>query len=90
MRFPIIQLMVFSFLAFYDLGFSIYNHYVLNIETNVGIMAHLGGAMSGLLVGIYTLRNIKTTRFEQYIWWMALTIYIIFLGSVILINILVL
>lgn len=89
MRLPYIQLIFFGFLAFYDLGYSIYDHYVLNLPTNVGILAHAGGAMSGMLVGIYTLRNIKTTQFENYIWWIALSLYIIFIGSVLLINIFV-
>lgn len=83
-------MILFGSLAFYDLGYSIYDYYILNIPTNVGIAAHLGGAMSGILVGIYTLRNIHITTFERYVWWIALTIYIILLGTVILINIFVL
>lgn len=90
MQFPYIQLIFFGFLAFYDLGYSIYDHYFLNIPTNVGILAHLGGAMSGMLVGIYILRNIQITSLEKYIWWIALTLYIIFVGTVIIINIFVL
>lgn len=90
MRLPFIQLLCFGFLAFYDLGYSIYDHYVLKIPTNVGILAHAGGAISGLLVGIYTLRNIRITRLEKYIWWIALGVYILFVGIVIILNIFVL
>lgn len=90
MKMPFIQLIFFGFLAFYDLGYSIYDHYILLIPTNVGIIAHVGGAVSGILVGIYTLRNINITSFEKYVWWIALSIYIIFVGVVILINFFVL
>lgn len=87
MQFPIIQLFIFGIIITVDLGTAIYDRYFLNIENNVGVMAHVGGAVAGLLVGIYILKNLKQTTFEKYLWWVALVLFIILMVTAIFLNI---
>lgn len=86
MLYPFIQLIVFGMLVTADLAPAIYNRYILGLPTSVGVSAHLGGAIAGLLVGIYTLRNLKITNTEKYIWWTALVLYFILMTIAIAIN----
>ncbi|CAH1112650.1 unnamed protein product [Psylliodes chrysocephalus] len=87
MEFPIIQLLVFLAIVSMDVGTSIYNRYFLHLEENIGYAAHFGGALAGLLVGIWNLKNFAPTKRETYVWWCALTIYVMFMGTMILMNI---
>lgn len=90
MQYPFVQLIIFGILAFYDLSYSIVEYYIMDIPTNVSILAHLGGAVSGILVGIYTLRNMHVVTFEKYLWWISLIVYILFIVVVIIVHIFVL
>lgn len=69
-----IQLFVFTVFCGTDLGFSIYRH-MYDPYDRVGYVAHLSGAIAGLLVGIGVLRNLKQRGYEKVIWWVAVTIY---------------
>lgn len=85
--FPYVQITVYIVIVLCDLGQSIYDRYFLNVETPVGISAHLGGAVAGLLVGIYILRNLQVTKTEKYLWWVALVLYVVLMGLAIVINV---
>ncbi|XP_018574785.1 rhomboid-related protein 2 [Anoplophora glabripennis] len=87
MMFPYVQITVYIVIVACDLGQSIYDRYFLKVQSPVGIAAHLGGAIAGLLVGIYILRNLQQTKTEKYIWWVALVLYILLMGAAIVINI---
>lgn len=87
MMFPYVQMFVYVLIVACDLGQSIYDRYFLDVVSPVGISAHVGGAVAGLLVGIYTLRNLQVTRTEKYVWWIALILYIVLMGAAIIINI---
>ncbi|KAJ8966534.1 hypothetical protein NQ314_003475 [Rhamnusium bicolor] len=87
MMYPYVQLFIYLVVVVCDLGQAVYNRFFLDVKSQVGISAHLGGAIAGLLVGIYTLRNLHVTRTEKYIWWMALILYIILMGIAIIMNI---
>jgi hypothetical protein len=39
-------------------------------------MAHLCGAIAGLLVGIGVLRNLQVRSWEKKLWWFAVTLYL--------------
>jgi rhomboid-related protein 1/2/3 len=69
-----IQLFVFVAFCGTDLGFSIYRH-MTDPYDRVGYMAHLCGAIAGLLVGIGVLRNLNVRPWEKKLWWIAVTIY---------------
>lgn len=47
---------------------------------SVSYMAHIGGAASGIFMGILILRNLKTLDWEKIVWWITL---VLFIGGVI-------
>lgn len=87
MTFPLIQLLIFGLIVCCDLGSSIYERYYLHVNDQVGYAAHFGGAVAGLLVGIYILKNINVKSCEKYIWWAAVVIYVVLMVIAIFINI---
>ncbi|KAL1501692.1 hypothetical protein ABEB36_006974 [Hypothenemus hampei] len=87
MTMPYLQLGILLIIVGFDLGSSIYDRYFLNIHNQVGYAAHFGGAVAGLLVGIYLLRNLNVKKCEKYLWWAALVIYVVLMTVAILMNI---
>ncbi|XP_073993520.1 rhomboid-4 isoform X2 [Rhodnius prolixus] len=87
MQFAFWQLIIFLLIASLDIGTAVYNRYVLDIDDQVGYAAHLAGAVAGLLVGIYVLRNLQVRRWEKKIWWVAIVIYILLMAAGIIINV---
>lgn len=49
-------------------------------------MAHLGGAIAGVLVGVSILRNLQRRRWERVCWWVSFTIYVILVGTAVILN----
>jgi len=72
---------VISFTAFVimDVGVALYYRYADPVNQKVGYAAHFGGALMGLLVGLFVLRNLKQEKFEKKIWWASL-IFTVLLG----------
>ncbi|XP_045454178.1 rhomboid-related protein 2 [Melitaea cinxia] len=87
MEFAIIQLLVFLLLAAVDVGTAVYDRYWGSLQQNIGYMAHLGGAVAGLLVGIGVLRNLEKRKWEKRLWWAAVVIYFSLMIAGILANI---
>ncbi|KAJ8985218.1 hypothetical protein NQ317_018247 [Molorchus minor] len=87
MMFPYVQLLIYSIIVICDIGQSVYDRYFLDVHSQVGIAAHFGGALAGLLVGIYTLRNLQVTTREKYIFWGAVVLYVALMGAAIIINV---
>lgn len=83
----IIQLLVFSIIAAADVGQAIYNRYVLDINEHIGYAAHLAGAVAGLLVGIFVLRNLEERRFEKIVKYAAITAFGLLISIAIIWNI---
>lgn len=54
--------------------------------SQTGHLAHLGGAIAGVLVGIYVLRNLRMKHWEKYCWWVALILYLVLIGTGIILN----
>lgn len=69
-----IQLFVFLILCSSNIGTEIYQSHI-NPNNNIGHIAHVSGAISGLLVGIGVLRNLNVRPYEKKIWWLAVSIY---------------
>lgn len=86
MTLPLVQLLIYLIITFLDIGTSIYNRYWLEVDNQVAYMAHIAGAMAGLLVGIQILRNINLTQKERYIWWFCLIAYILLTGICVILN----
>lgn len=74
MEYACMQLFVFLVFCSTDLGMSIYRHITV-ANDKVGYVAHLCGAIAGLLVGIGVLRNLNVRPYEKKLWWAAVTIY---------------
>ncbi|XP_050353362.1 rhomboid-related protein 2 isoform X1 [Nymphalis io] len=75
MEFAIIQLLVFLLLATVDIGTAVYDRYWRHLQQNIGYVAHLAGAIAGLLVGIGVLRNLEKRKWEKRLWWAAVVLY---------------
>ncbi|KAF5285142.1 hypothetical protein FQA39_LY16831 [Lamprigera yunnana] len=86
MEYPVIQLGVFLIITGCDIGTSIYDRYVRDINEHIGYAAHFAGALAGLLLGINILRNIRVTFKEKVIWWISIVAYVILMGMAIIWN----
>ncbi|XP_050311400.1 rhomboid-related protein 2-like [Anthonomus grandis grandis] len=87
MTLPLVQLFVLGIIIVFDLGSSIYDRYYLKMDDAIGYAAHFGGAIAGLLVGIYLLKNLNVTKFEKYLWWAAVVTYVVLTVIAIFMNI---
>ncbi|XP_053989597.1 rhomboid-related protein 3 isoform X1 [Hylaeus volcanicus] len=88
MEFAVLQLLVFLVVTALDVAQAIYNHYTLGINDRVGYVAHLAGAIAGLLVGINVLRNLEEQTWEKVVWWTSIIVYVALMSAAILWNIL--
>lgn len=60
-----------------DVGFAIWDRYTYKeLDPPVGYTAHLMGALAGLTVGLVVLKNFEQKLHEQYVWWIALAVYL--------------
>ncbi|KAJ8917334.1 hypothetical protein NQ315_002356 [Exocentrus adspersus] len=87
MTFPGVILMMFLLITVADVGTSVYNRYWLKVHNHIGYAAHFAGAITGLLVGIWLLKNFVPTKKETYLWWFALVTYTILMGTMVVMNI---
>ncbi|KAL1501688.1 hypothetical protein ABEB36_006972 [Hypothenemus hampei] len=82
-----LQLFIITVILSADLACAFYNRYHMGEDSPVSYSAHFGGALAGLLVGIWILKNIKPTKQENRLWWTAFIIYLILMATAIMINI---
>lgn len=68
-------------------GYYSFNDYFYYGNRSVGYVAHLCGAIAGLLVGIRVLRNLKVHKWEQTMWRCALLLFFILMFMGIIANI---
>ncbi|CAH2052743.1 unnamed protein product, partial [Iphiclides podalirius] len=87
MEFAVVQLLVFVLLAAVDVGTAVYDRYWGRLQQNIGYVAHLAGAVAGLLVGIGVLRNLEKRKWEKRLWWAAVVIYFSLMIAGVLANI---
>lgn len=87
MSFPGVILFMFLLIIVTDVSTSVYNRYCLDIHDRIGYAAHFAGAVAGLLVGIWILKNFVPSRKETYLWWFALVVYLLLMGIMIVLNI---
>lgn len=87
MEFAIIQLLVFLLLATVDIGTAVYDRYWRHLQQNIGYVAHLAGAVAGLLVGIGVLRNLEKRKWEKRLWWAAVVLYFSLMIAGVLANV---
>ncbi|GLV38422.1 rhomboid-4 [Carabus blaptoides fortunei] len=87
MQFALLQLIVFLIITAIDFGTAIYNRYYLDLDEHIGYAAHLAGAIAGLLVGIFALRNLEVNSCEKKLWWVSLVTFLALLATAIIWNI---
>ncbi|XP_077256193.1 rhomboid-4 isoform X4 [Temnothorax americanus] len=88
MEFAVLQLLVFLVITSVDVGQAVYNRYVLDTNDQIGYVAHLAGAVAGLLVGINILRNLEIQTWEKVVWWASMFTYTGLMTAAILWNVL--
>lgn len=74
MEYPLLQLLMILLVMSLDLGYAIWDTYA-SAETATGHMAHLGGAVAGVLVGVLVLRNLEVEKWETYCKWISLGLF---------------
>lgn len=64
-------------------GYYSFNDYLAG-NRNIGYVAHLCGAIAGLLVGIRVLRNLKVHKWERMMWRCSVLLFcmLMFMGIV--------
>ncbi|XP_027211267.1 rhomboid-related protein 2 isoform X1 [Penaeus vannamei] len=86
MEYRWIQLIIIIFVSVLDLSYAFYDTYGSATPSNTGHMAHLGGAIAGVLVGVSILRNLQRRRWERVCWWVSFIIYVILVGTAVVLN----
>ncbi|KAG0711816.1 Rhomboid-related protein 1 [Chionoecetes opilio] len=86
MEFRWAQLLVCLGLSLGDISLALWDTYGSDTPSNTGHLAHLGGAIAGVLVGIYVLRNLRKRRWEKYCWWVAIILYFLLIGTGVILN----
>lgn len=71
-----------------DIGVAVYERYWKGKRNRTSYSAHLTGALAGLLVGIVCLRNLRVRKWELYLGWACLIIYMLLMTAAIVYNVL--
>lgn len=90
MEFAVPRLIFLVVLLGTDLGVALYNRYGntgIDSTSRVSYVAHIGGFVAGLLMGIVVLRNFKTKGWERVVWWIALIGFLLLVTLCVLWNI---
>ncbi|KAH7727499.1 Rhomboid-related protein 3 [Aphelenchoides avenae] len=88
MEFNWVVALIFGVLVSFDFGWALYQRYGVKADTKTSYTAHIGGFLAGLLLGIILLRNLRKTKWERIIWWIAVIVfalYVLVCANVILI-----
>lgn len=87
MEFAVFRLIFLLVLIGADVGVALYNYYSGIEKNKVSYVAHFGGFIAGLLMGIVVLRNFKKKTWERVVWWIALVGFIVLVVFCIIWNI---
>jgi len=85
MEFAWLRFLTFIIIAGVDIGVAVYYRYV-GTYTKVSYVAHIGGAVVGLLLGLVVLRNLKTHNWERNLWWICILLFLLLLVTAIIWN----
>ncbi|XP_076454648.1 rhomboid-related protein 2-like [Babylonia areolata] len=81
-----VRLMVILVLVVPDTSLAIYRRVVEPENQKVGVAAHVGGFLAGLLLGVPILLNIRRHDWETILGWVTLAIYLVFLAFCCIFN----
>merc|ERR1711976_176581 len=74
---------VLAFTAF-DIGYALYITYVLGYESSTSYAGHAFGALAGLLIGVFVLKNRKVEDWEVIFQWIAFAVFgVLILGFIV-------
>lgn len=82
-----LRLGVFSLITGADLFVALYERYYASGPGRTSYVAHLAGALAGLLIGLFTLRNLRVRKWEQIIQLVALALFVFLAVTAIVYNI---
>ena len=86
MRFGIIRSLILGILIVADVSLALYKRYGLEKKDQTGHMAHLGGFVGGLFLGIVCLKNLKVKSWEKVLWYVSLAALLILTLIAVLFN----
>ncbi|XP_064114680.1 rhomboid-related protein 1-like [Macrobrachium nipponense] len=72
-----VQLIVMLLVISLDFGYAFWDTYLAPTPSHTGHMAHFGGALAGVLVGVFVLRNLRKERWERIFQWISLAIFFV-------------
>ncbi|KAK7094963.1 rhomboid-related protein 2-like [Littorina saxatilis] len=81
-----VRLMVILVLVVPDTAMAVYRRVTAPDEFKVGVTAHIGGFMAGLLLGIPILMNVRRHEWETNLGWVTLAIYLAFVALCCIFN----
>ncbi|KAL3872317.1 hypothetical protein ACJMK2_040249 [Sinanodonta woodiana] len=81
-----VRLAFLLLLAGGDTGNAVYRRFFTEGSSKVGISAHIGGMLAGLLLGIPILKNIKEHPWEKTLGWVTLTVFLLFVAFAVFFN----
>lgn len=89
MALPWCRVLIVFIVAVSDISMYVYENYFSgsNQQVPIGYTAHISGALTGLLVGILCLRNLRWETHEEYIWAISACIFGILTGTAIIYSI---
>lgn len=86
MRFGILRAVLLGLYIAFDIAWALYQRYG-GVETQVGYLAHLGGFVGGLLLGVVVLRNFRVYKFERVLFYVCLVLFILFFLIGVVVNV---
>lgn len=67
--------MVVAVVALTDFAVYIYDVHVVGHNAPISYPAHISGAITGLLVGIVCLKNLRWQKYERIIWFVSIFVF---------------
>ena len=90
MQFALVRVLGVAFLAITDMGFAMYDFFTG--ETTglpVSYIAHMSGALAGIMLGLVTLKNFSQKSKEgDLFWWISLGVFTACMAFAIIFNLL--
>lgn len=87
MKFALLELIAIIIVIVTDVSVAVCNRYSdAGNPIHCAYVAHLSGAVAGLLVGIGVLRNLKVRPWEKKLWLVSIIIYAVFIFVAIVWN----
>jgi len=79
-----VRVLVVMVVAITDVGVYVYDAFISDQPQPISYPAHISGAISGLLVGIMCLKNLRWENYEKYIWAASTLLFVIMISTAII------